>query len=431
MKVELTTAEKRIIHLRNCFMGGYTLPQYCIDNGIKNPLFVSEEKFLQFMWDVYVQFRYDKRMLANFSMLDLPTDEVSFTIRSTVGKMKFTNFSEINPADYDAIILLTSKKIKTTGNVIPLIKLRNHFVNKTYAEIPALNFLQRHPKVKLFYAILPIKTGSYEGSEEFLQSLECFNGYADRIKASNGEHVPTPFDRFGYTNEEVMIIREGVGGQITTNLDGTTNITDNDHPLVQIKNGERKTAYQPEHFQNRIYFIGPCHFVGSWAPYDKTIESYLQKLLNENNVPYRVENESQRFVQRYQDMFYNLNRLDPAPGDIVILWITNNTHGENLPVLDVSDAFDPPHDYREFFFAKGHFNELGYKRLAERFFELLTENNFFRDVEFNYHMPPPPITDTAYLRNSKEAAQKLSSMKSWRLTRKLYAKRKFKSARSS
>ena len=430
MKVELGKAEKMMIHLRNCFMAGYTLPQYCIDNGIKKPLFVSVKEHLIFMWDVHLQFRYDKRMLARFSMLDLPTDEVSFNVKNTLGPLKFKKFSEVNPADYDAIILLTTEEIKLTDKVISFIDLTRYFIRKTYAEIPALNFLKRYPGVKLFYAMLPIKMKRYKGGKKFTRRLDKYKGYADRIKASNGEHVPTPFDKFGYTNEEVLLIR-GVGGKITTNLDGTTNMTDNDHPLVQITGGKRKTAFQPEHFQNKIYFIGPCHFVGAWAPYDKTIESYLQKLLNENNLPYRVENESQRFAQRYQDMFYKLNSLDPKPGDIVILFISGNLHSENLPVFDVSDAFDPPLDYKKFFWTKGHFNELGYKRLAERFFELLTENNFFRDVEFNYHMPPPPITDTVYLRNSKEAAQKFSSMKSWRLTRKLYAKRKFKSARLS
>ena len=99
-------------------------------------------------------------------------------------------------------------------------------------------------------------------------------------------------------------------------------MTDNDHPLAQIKNSKRLTANQP------------------------------------------------------------------APGGIIFLWISGNLCSKNLPVLDISDAFDPPHDYKEFFFKKGHFNKLGYKILAEKFFNLLTEKNFFRDVEFDYHMSP-------------------------------------------
>ena len=404
MEISLTAGEKCVIRMRDCFIGGYTLPQYCIDNGIKKPLFVSEEKFIQFMWEVHAQFRYDKRMLPSFSMVDLPTDKVKFSIYNTIGSVEFKNFSEINPDEYDAIILLTRQKIGITKNVIPFYSLTEYFIRKTYAEIPVLNFLQRYPKVKAFYTILPNKTSRYEDGAEFKESLSQFKDFADRIKASNGEqHIPTPFDQFGYTNKEVMIIR-GAGGKIRTNLDGTTVMTDNDNPLVMIKNGKRLTAYQPEHFQNRIYFIGPCHFTGAFAPFDKTIESHLQRMINENNLPYRVENESQRCARRYQDMFYTLNTLDPAPGDIIFFWITRNLHPDNLPFLDLSDAFDPPHDYKKCFWTEGHFNEYGYELIAKRFFELLTENNFFRDKEFNYPPPPPHITATAYRHNSRRAA---------------------------
>jgi len=45
----------RLVVLRDCFTAGYIFPQYCIDNEIKNPLFVGEKKFLNFMWEIYVQ----------------------------------------------------------------------------------------------------------------------------------------------------------------------------------------------------------------------------------------------------------------------------------------------------------------------------------------------------------------------------------------
>ena len=40
--------EQFLIQLRDCFTGGYTFPQFCIDNDIKKPLFVAEGKFWQF-----------------------------------------------------------------------------------------------------------------------------------------------------------------------------------------------------------------------------------------------------------------------------------------------------------------------------------------------------------------------------------------------
>ena len=415
-----------IIRLRDCFTAGYTLPQYCVDNGIKNPLFVSEKKFLKFMWEIHVQFCFDKRMFATFSLLDLPKGFTTFSVHSTVRALDYKNFSEINTADFDAIILLTGKPV-TADKVISLSTLAEHFISKTYVEIPLLNFLQRHPQVKLFLTKYP-SLARFKGGLEFGKQLVSLGALRKILRKNKSGKVKTPLDKFGYTNEEVLELLDALPA--VTNSDGVAVSMDNPHPLANVVNGKRTTAAQPETFLNKIYFVGSCHDQGINAPFDKTIASYLQQMLNKNNLPYRVENESQRYWSRYQDIFYTLNTLNLLPGDIVFIWI-DNMHVENFPFFDASDAFDPPHDFKEVFFDRRHFNELGYKALAEKYFNFLTENNFFRDVEFSYHMPPPAITVTAYPRNSNRAAQKISSTKSWRLTKKFSAQRNFKSARSS
>ena len=201
-------------------------------------------------------------------------------------------------------------------------------------------------------------------------------------------NVKTPLDKFGYNNEEVLELMEAP--PVITNPDGSTAMGDNEHPLMMIKDNKRATAYQPEKFLNRIFFVGTCHDFGVNAPFDKTIASYLQRMLNENNLPYRVENESQRYFNRYQDMFYNLNKLTPAPGDIIFIYISGVAI-KKLPFLDVRNAFDAPNDFREIFCVRGHANELGYKLVAEKYFRFLTENNFFRDVDIN---PPPQSTNS-------------------------------------
>ncbi|MBR6887038.1 MAG: hypothetical protein IKN16_01155 [Selenomonadaceae bacterium] len=397
--------EKHLIKLRDCFTAGYTFPQYCIDNGIKKPLFVTEGKFLTFAWEVYVQFCYDKRMMAKFSVLDLPTDKINLTARAVTTALSYKNFSEINPEEFDAIILLTLHSVKVTNKLIPLDKLLKGFVSKAYAEIPILNFLQRHPGVKVFCTILPNRLSYYKDGVEFAQSLTPRHVVEKSIRESGGVAVPTPLDRFGYTNEEVVEMSK-LKRRVKVNLDGTTSVEDNNHPLIRIVNGKRLTAYQPENYRNKIYFLGPCHYIGTYAPYDKTIESYLQKMLNEHNFPYRVENEGQHYWGRYQDVFYNMEKLNPVPGDIIFIYI-NNLISPNLPALNLRDAFDPPLNYKEFFYDNGHFNELGYKVLAERFFNILTENNFFRDVEFNYHMPPPHVSQIRYTATIRAGRRKI------------------------
>ena len=353
------------------------------------------------MWEIYVQFHYDKRMTAQFACLDAPQIEIDFSMPlGIIEKLAVQNISEINFVEVDAFICLTSRKI-FKGRVIYLDMLTDYFKRKTYAEIPLLNFLQRYPRVKLFLTNFP-NFERFKGSHEFKQRLMSLEDMKKFLHAHEHDNTPTAFNRLGYTNAQSLEIVEAP--KVTTNPDGSTDMQDTDeHSLMRIQNGRRATAYQPAHYRNKIYFVGSCHHYGVNAPFDKTIESYLQKMLNEKNLPYRVENESQRYCYRYQDIFYNLNKLTPAPGDIMFVWI-HNLATMNLPFFDVADAFDPPHDYREIYCVQGHVNELGYKILAEKYFAFLTANNFFRDVEFKYSTPPPQRTDTVFRRNLNRAA---------------------------
>lgn len=388
--MDLTKDEQLIVRLRGCFTGGYTLPQCCIDNNIKRPLFVSEKKFELFLWEVYVQFHYDNRLLARFCFIDSDDTNLLFNIHRAVdGKLTIKNISNFNLNDFDKIILLTLKNVKLdAGKTVCLPDLGKFFSQRTFIDIPLLNFLQRYPQVKLILTNFPSMSRykNSEGYEEFNAQLWSADELLKALRT--GKNVKSPFDRFGYTSEEIIALVKVEKKKKCS--DGSVMLSDDNHPLLRIKNGKRETAYQPEHYNNKIYFFGPCHHYGTNAPFDKTIESYLQKMLNENGLPYRVENESQHFAWRYQDVFYNLNKMDPAPGDIIFFWnVGLKSNNDVIPFCDISDAFDPPNDYKEVYCRTGHVNEIGYKLVAEKYFKYLTENNFFRDIKFNY--PPPPV----------------------------------------
>ena len=143
--------EKIFVKLRDCFAAGYTLPQFCIDTGIKNPLFVSEKIFELLLWEIYVQFRYDKRMTAQFGFVDTDTEvELNYSFDNTVRKLKVQPVSEELINDCDKIIVLSDDKDRIKSDkAIYLDALENEFILKAYYEIPVLNFLQRCPHVKL------------------------------------------------------------------------------------------------------------------------------------------------------------------------------------------------------------------------------------------------------------------------------------------
>ena len=383
--------EELFVKLRYCFQGGYTLPQYCIDNGIKKPLFVMEKAHECFLQEVCAQFRYDKRiLLEEFCFIDGETVRIPFKQFSVGLSVLVRNIGQEKFNYFGAIIFLTKKEYEIKSDkVISFDELEKFFVQRTCMDIPILHFLQRFPKVKFFITNFPNQIWRYKGSNKFGEQLPDAGELQRTLENNNGEHIKTLFDKFGYTNDEIIeLLRIDKANK---NFDGTTSLVDDNHPLKRIKDGKRETAYQPAHYRNKIYFFGPCYHFGRNAPFDKTIESYLQKMLNENDLPYCVENYGQAFTNRWQDMFYNLNALKFAPGDIIFFYTLDiRSNNDIVPFFDISDAFDPPHDYKEIFCTRAHVNELGYKLVAEKYFKFLTENNFFRDKEFNYPLPPPP-----------------------------------------
>lgn len=380
--------EELLIKLRDCFTAGYTLPQYCIDNGIKRPLIVSEEKYALLLWEIYVQFCYDKRLTAQFSLIDNPSFKMNHSVRATLWSLRTKEFTKDLLARHDKIIVLLSDRDKVRSNkaVYPGA-LTDYFIRKTYYEIPLLHFLQRHPKVKLILTNVP-DIAQYEGGQEYNTTLPTYEDLIANLRDENSKKIKTTLDRFRYTRKEQLAI--SLYPKTTKNPDGSTTLTDDESPLRRIQDGKRATVNQPKQFRNKIWFVGSSHYYGVHAPYSKTIESYLQKMLNKAKLPWRVENEGQVYWGAHQDIFYNLNKLEPAPGDIIFFWL-NNPLPKSLPFFDVSDAFAPPQDYRELFVTRGNVNELGYKLLAEKTFNYLTENNFFQDEEFTYPAPPPPI----------------------------------------
>ena len=394
--------EELFVKLRDCFTAGYTLPQYCIDNGIKKPLFVSEKKYELFLWQVHAQFHYDKRLIAQFSFIDADQAEAYFPGPvGVIGHLIAKNFFAMNLDAFDKIILFTTKNVEVDKiKLIRFADLERLFISRTYIEVPLLNFVQHFPKVKIFLTQFP-KTPTIRNTE-CLSQLYSAEELVHLLRVDKSGNVKTPLDRFGYTNAQVLEISEAP--RIKRNLDGTTVLVDDDtKPLQGIKNGKRMTAYQPAHYQNTIYFYCGCHYYGIHAPFDKTIESYLQNMLNKAGLLYRVENESQYFFFRTQDTLYNLNNLKPAPGDIVFV-DDQHVASNRIPFADVDDVLDLPQDYQEFCCTKWHFNEIAYKLVAEKYFKFLTENNFFRDKELNYPLPPPLIIDMAYPLGSSKAA---------------------------
>ena len=368
--------------LRDCFYGGYFLPQFCVDSNVSSPIIVS--LYPEFLWEAYVQFRYDKRVNADFCLIQSKDISICFSPNCVLGAIPLKEFNLEELRSHDMVIMLTVARIEESDvKTIYMDQLLNMFISHVYAEMPLHYYIKKHKGVKLIVTHHPLmKNNQFTTDyERFILSNGDIHSLREKLKSNKSSVIPNQYDIFGYSNEEIINLLELAGAR--TNPDGSTILVDDNNPLVNIKNGRRMTAYQPKDYDNTIYLMGTCTYFGIGAPFDKTIESYLQKHLNEGNFKYKVENVSQFFAGRYQDIFYNLNSLPTHEGDIIFMFI-QYLRPANIPFLDISNVFDRPHNYGEVFADSNHLNENGYKVLADIFYDILIKYKFFENYDVNF-----------------------------------------------
>lgn len=431
---DLNEFKSSLSRLRDCFMAGYTMPQFCIDNDIKKPLFVAlNSDCRDFLWQLHVQFQYDKRLVAEFALIHGKMKR-NYGFGSNIPELQVKNIDELQLSDYDKIIALGFDDFQNDG-VLNLKKLLNQFLKRTYIDIPALHFLQKNPGVK----IIQLSSPNLNRHKNLNELEKQYVAYYKEKKSSRlyilpaeiekaqaqGQTVSTPYDFLGYTNQEVYNLLKTPDRIV--NADGSVSLVDDES--LGIRDGKRMTAHQPKKFKNRIYFLGDCVSFGYGVPWDKTVESWLQKLLNENNFDYRVENESQFIFARHQDLFYNWDKFPAKSGDIVFLKL--GPVSKFIPLLDVSTILDRPHDYGEVFPDHVHINELGHKALADYIFKFLVDNNFFRDVVNSYPPPRGYIIDMEYRKKIFPHCKVFLKTKSSKSIRQNFAQKDFKSERLS
>ena len=385
--------EMNFSRLRDCFYAGYTLAQFCVDSGINRPMFLSPANFSrQILWEIYVQFAWDKRLQPTFVTLEgTGFDVEEFNLPWFLSPLKVKSIYDIDTPG-DKIFFLSPNRLDFGADkIIYLDELVKIFTVRTYFTIPLANFAKRHPDVKVFGINFPrLKYDPLNSEhEKFLLQTgdEPIKRFNENFSTGGTEHVETPFNILGYDSAQVHEVLKIPSSK--SNADGTTTLQDDGNRYLAIRDGKRLTAGQPENFDNRIYFVGNCIYFGWGVPFDKTVTSGLQALLNENRLPWRVENESQFFGGRAQDVYYNLNKLPVRAGDIVFV-CTHSLKLTEFPFVDLEDFFQRPHDFGEVFFEPNHMNEIGHTALAKGLFALLTANNFFRDVTQHYFESPPP-----------------------------------------
>lgn len=151
---------------------------------------------------------------------------------------------------------------------------------------------------------------------------------------------------------------------------------------VNTRMGHRITFYQPEKYTRTIYLVGGCLTFGVNASDQNTIASWLQHICNEKapEEHFLVQNYGYFLWEadaEYMEEIRILQSLPLQAGDIVICGFGSSAA---VPNVDISGIGKRPHNYGEIFSDTIHLNGNGYHVVAEKLFEKLKKENFFRQL---------------------------------------------------
>ncbi|MDO4487853.1 MAG: adenylyltransferase/cytidyltransferase family protein [Eubacteriales bacterium] len=119
--------------------------------------------------------------------------------------------------------------------------------------------------------------------------------------------------------------------------DGVQKQKDIEGPYFNVVNGERRTHYQPLEYDRTIYFFGPCCMFGLYSEDKNTIESHLQKKLNERGERIRVVNCG--MLAFNCEMVVRICSTDLKRGDIIVIY--DPTAGlKGNAAIDIVKAMD-------------------------------------------------------------------------------------------
>ncbi|MDE7017657.1 MAG: adenylyltransferase/cytidyltransferase family protein, partial [Lachnospiraceae bacterium] len=118
---------------------------------------------------------------------------------------------------------------------------------------------------------------------------------------------------------------------------GCGKLKDADSQFYHVVNGERYTVGQPEKYKKAIYFVGPCFIYGHYVEDKNTIESILQRRIDDEQYDIKVVNcGSPRYTGSFHVdlMWARLSEIPLKKGDIVIVYVANKFF-HNITEIDL------------------------------------------------------------------------------------------------
>ena len=150
-----------------------------------------------------------------------------------------------------------------------------------------------------------------------------------------------------------------------------TRLKDCDEPCFHISGGERLTTDQSENADSSIFFFGPCLAIGPYVEDRHTIESFLQRKLNEEGYLYRAVN-----CGCWESGYSELLRIASTPmkkGDVAVVFFEGKsfTSTDCLDLLQILEENNAPAEWM--LDSPVHGNDRIHQLYAEAIFSRLKE----------------------------------------------------------
>jgi len=376
---------------------GYSIPQYCLDNGHENIIIFTESQYWNIAEPIALSFRNAKNIEVKAKVSEKPFKE-NYLDHWSLGAFVTKQFDLHDISADDTVIVIKPFADKTVEDQIhrsgATVLQFPSLVTKAlhYATVirPVYDFMARHPNVSVVTFRQPVfpKANRSEWELYLLQNKVTHSQMLNKI--SNG-FVPPWAQALGYGKEDMTTLVSPPPAYAPKH--GFRVFPDVESAHLNISNNQRLTIGNPKQPDRTIYCAGGCGVFGMYAPDASTISSQIQRLINESGNPdnIAVMNCGTFNYGRRDDLMGILASLPIRSGDMVLFSVSSPI--PNLPHIDCSQVLQRPHDYGEVYADIDHHNENAYRATAERLFSELKKNDFFKESPPALIAPttPPPM----------------------------------------
>lgn len=283
------------------------------------------------------------RWIEEFTKCGVQCELISFAELSEKQKENTTILipdEEINSGGYAVIESLDSRIYRS--DLIHTFRSYERFMSETAYDKLIQELADSGIKIyNLFFS-------EDENTEGRKRLWEGMRQWLKQPEARNVNPYVTPSSAPGFYGELNTGNYAAEVGKLYFNLESNnvyTRMKDTKSRYLNIVNGERITIGQPAEADRTIWCFGPCFIIGGYVEDKYTIESILQKKINEDGYSCKVVNCG-CYETHYQEMIHIMS-TPMKPGDIVIMHVVNRpiTGTESIDMMELLDKNNAPAEW--------------------------------------------------------------------------------------